>query len=202
MIKTRQKGEISTGLMVGIAFLLFILFGLGGFMLSVVGVKDTFSRVQNGISTSYEDYKTVHTAHVLKIQGMAQVPKMAAGHIKEIITAALEGRYGDKGSQAVFQAIQEQNPNVPPDLYQNLSKEMSGGQEDIKAAARKVNDQKNIAYNQLDATYSGFVLKSLYDYPTKNIGYEGGKDDYKVAVSELTNEAVKTGIDKGVNILN
>lgn len=201
MMKVSQKGSTSTGLIAGIAFLLLIIFGLGGFALAAVGVKDSFTRIQNGIHKSYEDYKTVHTAHVLKIQGMAQVPKMAAGHIKEIITAALEGRYGNNGSQAVFQAIQEQNPNVPADLYQNISKEMSGGQEDIKAAARKVIDQKTIAYNKLDATFSGFVLKSMYDYPTKNIGYEGGKDDYVVAVSELTNEAVKTGIDKGVNIL-
>lgn len=59
--------------------------------------------------------------------------------VKEVIKAAVEGRYGDKGSQAVFQMIQEQNPEVKTVLREKLADVITGGQKEFEIAqTRKI----------------------------------------------------------------
>lgn len=196
-----QKGSASI-IILGFAamFALFLFMGLGS-ILYAINKKDSFMVTENNIRSSYADYQNVHSNYVLKIQEMAQVPQMAKGHLAEIIREAIQGRYGDEGSKAVFQFIQEQNPTIDPALYTNIQKEIAGGRSDFKAAGTRVIDNKRVAYNQLDQTVSGFVLKDIFSLPTIKIGYRDGPDDYKVVISESTSETFKTGIDKGVNIL-
>lgn len=59
--------------------------------------------------------------------------------VKEAIKAAVEGRYGAKGSQAVFQMIQEHNPEVKSVLREKLADVITGGQKEFEISqTRKI----------------------------------------------------------------
>ncbi|MBX9837874.1 MAG: hypothetical protein K2X69_06110 [Silvanigrellaceae bacterium] len=195
-VKT-QKGS---ALLVLIAFFGFMMVAGISFIMYAVSVRNDFVRLENAIHANYEDSKNVHSNYVLKIKEMAQVPKMATEQLTKIVREAIQGRYGDDGSKAVFQFIQEQNPTVDPQLYTNIQKEIAGGRTDFENKMRVVIDSKRVSHNMLDDTVGGFVLEFM-GMPRKNIGYNGGKDDYPVIMAAQSAETFKTGIDNGVNML-
>lgn len=164
-------------------------------------LKTSYRQLENRIHANYEDSKNIHSNGVLKIKEMAQVPKMNTEQLSKVLKDTMEGRYGDDGSKAVFQLIKEQNPTVSNELYINLQKEMAGWRTDFSNKSRIVIDSKRVAYNMLDDTIKGFLLDFMNVEP-KNIGYNGGKDDYPVIMSAQSSDTFKTGIDNGVNILD
>lgn len=194
----KQRGS---GTLAILGFLSLILVCCLIFGSMVISKRNSFVRIENNIVTSYDESKNVHSNYVLRIQEMAQVPKMATKQLSEIIKASNEGRYGADGSKAVFQFLKEQNPNIDQSLFTNIQKEMVGGRLDFQSKITRVIDNKKVAYNMLDDTVGGFILKDILGMPRKNIGYDGGKDDYPVIMSETSVETFKTGVDKGVNIL-
>lgn len=199
-MKTMNSQRGSAGL-IFVGFLSLIFVSVLIFVGVAISKRNSFVRVENNIEAAYENSKNVHSNYVLRIQEMAQVPKMATKQLSEIIQASNEGRYGPDGSKAVFQFLKEQNPNIDQSLYTNIQKEVTGGRRDFEAKMTLVIDNKKVARNMLDDTIGGFILKDIFDMPRKNIGYEGGKDDYPVVMAESSAETFKTGIDKGVNIL-
>lgn len=192
-----QKGS---ALLVLIAFFGFMMLVGISIIMYAVSIRNDFVRLENTIHANYEDSKNVHSNYVLKIKEMAQVPKMATEQLTKIVREAIQGRYGDDGSKAVFQFIQEQNPTVDPQLYTNIQKEIAGGRTDFENKMRVVIDSKRVSHNMLDDTVGGFVLEFM-GMPRKNIGYNGGKDDYPVIMAAQSAETFKTGIDTGVNML-
>lgn len=194
----KQRGSAAVAIL---GFLSLILVGCLIFGGMVISKRNSFVRVENNITTSYDESKNVHSNYVLRIQEMAQVPKMATKQLAELVKASNEGRYGADGSKAVFQFLKEQNPNIPDSLFTNIQKEMVGGRLDFQSKITRVIDNKKVAYNMLDDTIGGFILKDILGMPRRNIGYDGGKDDYPVIMSESSVETFKTGVDKGVNIL-
>ena len=194
----KQRGS---GTLAILGFLSLILVSCLIFGGMVISKRNAFVRIENNIVTSYDESKNVHSNYVLRIQEMAQVPKMATKQLSEIIKASNEGRYGADGSKAVFQFLKEQNPNIDQSLFTNIQKEMVGGRLDFQSKITRVIDNKKVAYNMLDDTIGGFILKDILGMPRRNIGYDGGKDDYPVIMSESSVETFKTGVDKGVNIL-
>lgn len=192
-----QKGS---ALLVLIAFFGFMMLVGISIIMYAVSIRNDFVRLENAIHANYEDSKNVHSNYVLKIKEMAQVPKMATEQLTKIVREAIQGRYGDDGSKAVFQFIQEQNPTVDPQLYTNIQKEIAGGRTDFENKMRVVIDSKRVSHNMLDDTVGGFVLEFM-GMPRKNIGYNGGKDDYPVIMAAQSAETFKTGIDTGVNML-
>lgn len=195
----KQRGSAVAWVLGGLFLFIFVasLITVG----LVVSKRNGFVRVENNITTAYDESKNVHSNYVLRIQEMAQVPKMATKQLAELVKASNEGRYGADGSKAVFQFLKEQNPNIPDSLFTNIQKEMVGGRLDFQSKITRVIDNKKVAYNMLDDTIGGFILKDILGMPRRNIGYDGGKDDYPVIMSESSVETFKTGVDKGVNIL-
>jgi len=195
-----QKGSATTLIIVLVAFFGLMFVFAAGIGLYAVNKRNSFIAVENGIVFSYEESKNVHSNYVLKIKEMAQVPAMATAQLATIIREAIQGRYGDDGSKAVFQFIKEQNPTVDQSLYTNIQKEITGGRSDFKTSITRVNDRKQVATNMLDDTVGGFFLKFM-GMPRKHFGYDGDKDDYPVIMSEQSAETFKTGIDKGVELM-
>lgn len=195
----KQRGSAVAWVLGGLFLFIFVasLISVG----LVISKRNAFVRIENNIVIGYDESKNVHSNYVLRIQEMAQVPKMATKQLSEVIKASNEGRYGADGSKAVFQFLKEQNPNIPDSLYTNIQKEVVGGRLDFQSKITRVNDNKKVAYNMLDDTVGGFILKDILGMPRKNIGYDGGKDDYPVIMSETSVETFKTGVDKGVNML-
>lgn len=192
-----KKTQNGSSLIILLVMLGFIVVTVGLVIMYSIGVRDNFVRLENSITSNYEDSKNVHSNYVLKIQEMAQVPKMATEQLQVLIRESIQGRYGEDGSKAVFQFIKEQNPTVAPELYTNIQKEIAGGRSDFENKIRIVIDNKRVAYNMMDNTISGMFLNWM-GMPRKNIGYNGQQDDYPVIMSSQSTTTFKTGIDEGV----
>lgn len=115
-----------------VLLVLFVMLG-GSCLLSLMGVSNSCVAQENGIDAQYEKNKVALAGYTNKILDMVQVPKMAKSHILEITTAAIQGRYGQNGAQAIFHAVKEQNPSVDPQIYRTLMQAMEAGRNGFDA---------------------------------------------------------------------
>ena len=51
----------------------------------------------------------------------AQIPAMQRDDLIDVVESALSARYGEDGSQAMFQFIQEQNPNIDDQIKRRIN---------------------------------------------------------------------------------
>lgn len=173
---------------------LIVVLGLGLLAVgSFISYGNYGARAENGLQTKLDDNRQLLGKHSTQIAEMAQVNDMYKDDLKEVYTAAIEGRYGENGSGAVMQWIKEQNPNMDSALYIRLSQKIEANRDEFANAQRELLDQKRVYQNALDVFWSGLWLK-LAGYPKINL------DDIKVVNSTHSNKAYQTGVDDGIQV--
>lgn len=180
------------------AFIGVILFAavIIGVML-FVGAYNKGNEFENMINTKYRDNKNVLSQYSLRIVEMVKVSDKYKDALAETIKAAIEGRYGENGSQATWQWIQENNPTIDPSLYAKVQSEISTGRKEFEVAQRQLLDKCNVYKTELGYLFGGFMLK-LAGYP--KVDADGTTLDKKCTpvVSGHANEAFKSGIEESV----
>ena len=171
----------------------FLLVVVGGGAASYVGAHNKGVSFDNRLAAAWENNENILGQYSLKIQEMAQVPGMYANDLKEIVREAMSGRYGEDGSGAVFQWIQEQNPNVDSSLYIEIQREMKVGRNKFEAAQTQLVDVKRAYKDQLDFFWSGMWLR-IAGFPKTDLS------KYKIITSEYAQETFESGVDKGIKI--
>jgi len=167
---------------------------------SYVSNKNYGNRAEVGIEATWEDNENILAQYSLKVNEVVQVPAMMKNDFKEVYEAAMSGRYGDGGSKAVFQFLQEQNPQLDGTLYVKIQQIMEAGRNEFKVAQTRLVDEKRVYVTNLGYVWKGFWLETA-GYPTLNIGYpRGATDDFEIITSEYAIDAFETGVDKGIVI--
>lgn len=126
------------GIVVG-CLLAVILLGGGSLFLMYQSLHD--GAITSEATIQQKDEESVNTLSRVNVSIANLVGNATAysEEVKEVIKAAVEGRYGAKGSQAVFQMIQEQNPEVKTVLREKLADVITGGQREFEIAqTRKI----------------------------------------------------------------
>lgn len=160
------------------------------------GAEKTGNVSENTIEASWEDSENILSNFKLKVQEMAQVNDMSKDDKKEIIDAAMGGRYGKDGMKATWAWIKEQNPDVDNALYQKLQQAFEAGRTDFQVSQKIVIDTKRTYKNSLGNPWSGLWL-SVAGYPTLKVGYpRGTTDDYAIISSKGAKKAFATGEDE------
>jgi hypothetical protein len=156
------------------------------------------NRAERGLEAVWEDNENILAQYSLKIGEIAQVPAMYRNDIKDIYKDVLKGRYGENGSQAMFQFLKEQNPQIDAGLYKAIQQAMEAGRNEFRVAQTRLVDQKRVYVTNLGYVWKGFWLETA-GYPTLNVGYGAGStDDFAIITSEYAIEAFETGVDKGI----
>lgn len=181
-------GWVFLGVLAAVAFVLIA---------SYVTNANYGNRAEQTIRATWEDNENVLAQYSLKVMEVAQVPSMYKADVIEIYSAALEGRYGEEGSQAMFQFLKEQNPNIDASLYTNIQQIMEAGRNEFKVAQTRLVDAKRVYVTNLGYVWKGFWLETA-GYPTLNVGFQGGTDDYRIITSDYAIDAFETGVDKGI----
>lgn len=176
---TNILGVALIGLVIAIAG----LFGSQYVKYSNLGVT-----TETKIKMVYDNNKVILNSHTNKVQEMAQVPEMYKNDLQEVIKNTFEGRYGENGSQAVFQFIKEQNLQLDPTLYQQLQQVMESGRNDFKTSQQQLVDVTRNYEATLDYVWSGFWLK-LVGYPKINL------NDYKILTTDAIDAKFASGKD-------
>lgn len=183
-------GWIFLGVVVAITFVLIA---------SYVTNANYGNRAEQTLRATWEDNENILAQYSLKIGEIAQVPAMYRNDIKDIYRDVLRGRYGDKGSQAMFQFLKEQNPQIDAGLYKAIQQAMEAGRNEFRVAQTRLVDQKRVYVTNLGYVWKGMWL-NVAGYPMINVGFQGGSDDYEIITSEYAVEAFATGVDKGITL--
>jgi hypothetical protein len=160
---------------------------------SYVSAYNTGNRLENVIEATFTDNKNVLAQYSNRIAEAAQIPAMQRDDLTAVVTAALDARYGEEGSQAMFQFIQEQNPNIDSAVYVELQRIISGGREDFRIAQTRLIDQKRV-YNTALGSLWGGTWMSVAGYPKIDL------DEYVIVTNARTEDAFDSGQEEAIQL--
>lgn len=178
-----------------------VLGSIGAIMVLVAGLlvgmwfhySNYGAATETALEAQVTDNRQMLGKHSTQIGEMAQVNTMYRDDLSKVYSDALEGRYGENGSGAIMQWIQEQNPNMDSALYTRLSQKIEANRDEFTNAQRILIDQKRAYETQIKMPWSGFWLR-FAGYPKINLA------DIKVVSSTHANKAFDTGVDDGIQL--
>lgn len=158
-----------------------------------VSAYNTGNRLEATIKATYEDNQNILAQYSNKVAEAAQVPAMQRDDLTKVVTAALEGRYGEDGSRAVFQMIQEQNPTIDSTVYVKLQQIIEGGRKDFEVAQTRLIDQKRVYETALGSFWTGMWMR-VAGYPTIDLA------EFKIVTNLRTEAAFEAGIEEPIKL--
>lgn len=180
-----MKGLIAAGIIVaGVA-------GIG--ITSYISAYNTGNRLERVIEATYEDNQNVLAQYSNRIAEAAQVPAMQRDDLKEVVTAALDARYGEEGSRAMFQFIQEQNPTIDSTVYVELQRIIVAGRQDFQLAQTRLIDQKRVYETALGNFWQGTWMR-IAGYPSIDL------DAFQIVTNARTEDAFNTGKEEPIQL--
>lgn len=173
-----------------------VLGGIAAIALSLFlmyqSVHDNAIEYEASIERLNKESEAVLSAVTTKIKTAASVTEIYVKDLETVVRASMEGRYGDNGSRAVFNWIQEQNHQVDSNLYLKIQNIIDGGQSEFQISQQR----KFEICAQYDALRGYLVrgaLLTMQGFPKKNV------DQMCIVISdEQTREAFETGLQKPV----
>lgn len=188
-----MKRQNGSALVVGVVFAAIVALVIGIGVVSYVSNYNYGNRAEKTITAEYENMENILAQYSLKVGEAAQVPAMQRDDLLAIFSGTLEARYGEDGSQAAFQWLQEQNPQLDQATYQKIQLMIEAGRNKFENAQTKFIDTKRVYETNLGYLWKGFWLR-VAGYPTIDL------DDYKIISSGHAQEAFETGVDKGLQL--
>lgn len=150
-------------------------------------------RMEQSLGAVWEENKVVLNSYTSKVQEVAQVPDMFRDDLEKVIEKTFEGRYGQDGSKAVFQFIQEQNMSLDPQLYRSIQQVMESGRNEFKTTQTSLIDVKRAYETQLNSFWSGLWL-GLAGFPKVDLS------KYQIIVLDEVDTKFNTGKDEVIKL--
>lgn len=170
-----------TGLAVLAIVILLIAIGFG----SYVSAANYGNRMEQQLEAKYQDNENVLSSGYQQLKGVAGVTKMATDDTVRIFNAAIQGRYGANGSQAVFQMLREQNPQIDQQLYRKVQQVVESTQKEFQQSQTAMLDIKRSYQTELGSFWKGMWL-GFAGYPKTDL------KKYQIISSEGASEAFRT----------
>lgn len=159
-----MKKNKGSGLVIGLGILAVVV-TVGVFMFGTyVKYYNMGVGYEKRLEGVWKENKVVLNSYTTKVQEVAQVPDMFRDDLTKVIEKTFSGRYGEDGSKAVFQFIQEQNMTLDPQLYRQIQQVMESGRNDFQMSQKVLIDVKMNYQAQLNYFWSGMWL-SFAGYP-------------------------------------
>ena len=170
---------MKTGVVVGLGILATVVLTGMVLVVSAIGFYNTSIRMENGIKAQYEQNKNNYDNYFKKLKEVAQVPDMYVADMKKLWDGVMAGRYGAKGSQAVFQFIKEQNPQIDPSLYKKVQDVVEAGRNGFEADQKMLIDKKR-EYDNYRMGFPNNVLAGFMGFPKIDL------DKFRIVTSDET----------------
>jgi len=156
---------------------------IAGAIGSYISYANYGNRTEVAIKAKYADNENVYANGTQKVMEVAQVPGMFAADLKEVVTAAIQGRYGPNGSQATFQWIQEAGIAIDASMYTKIQQVIESFRNEFQNAQTAILDQCRSYETTRGNVWSGMWL-SITGYPKMDID--------KMCTIVTTDRAVQT----------
>ena len=111
-MKLGAKLGIAGGSLIAIILLI-------GFVMNIT-YQNAYERIGQDIDAQYKKIETDYEKMSRVILQQAGILNKYSTDFKDIYKGMMTGRYGEKGSQAMWQWIKEQNPQIDASIYQKL----------------------------------------------------------------------------------
>lgn len=161
--------------------------------ISYISAYNFGARMENQLEASLENSKNILSNYGKLVAEAAQIPEMQRDDLIDVVTAALDARYGDEGSKAMFQFIQEQNPQIDSSVYVQLQRIIEAGRIEFRNSQTIVLDQKRIYENGLDSFWKGTWL-SVAGYPKVDM------KQFEIVSSIRADEAFDTKLEEAIQL--
>lgn len=182
----KEKGFALIAL--GVVIAIFV-----GIVLSYISAANTANSFEQRLIAAKADSENVLGQYGQKIAEMVQVTDMARDDLIKTIKEAIGGRYGEDGSRAALQMIQEQNPSVDGTLYRDIQQEIRSGRTEFKTSQTRVLDIRQAYYTALGTVWTGFFMR-MAGYPKSKF------EDFDIVTTDRASEAFKTGKEAPIQL--
>lgn len=189
----QSKLPIPIGGLVGIGLAaLVIIIGVSSWL----NAANTGAEQEAGLRATMDNNRQVLATYGNTISEMAQIPAMQRDNLNSVLETALSARYGEDGSQAVFQFITENYPGTLDNtLYQNIQSQIVAGRAAFQQNQTVLLDKKRVYEIMLARPITGFWLR-LAGYPKTDLS------TIRAVSSARADAAFETGQDNGLTINN
>lgn len=166
----------------GVVLAFIVFFGIG-----YIGFRNSANSYEIGIAAQYDQNKNDYDNGWKKVMEVAQIPAMQMNQTKELYTAVMTGRYGTDGSKAFASFIQEQNPNLSPQLYIEIQQTVQAFRDKFEASQTNLISRKQEYSRFIQATTTALMYNWIGNYPHIKVGIPiGASDDYQIVTSDRT----------------
>ncbi len=167
-MNTNQQGKVS-GVLVGLIAAVVLAVALIIVIVGSYASANTYgANTEASLRAAQKDSLNVFAQAGQKIREVAQVPKMYADDVARVTREAIENRYGEDGSKAAFQWLQEQNPQLDSSIYAEVNQVIKSGRRDFENAQRRQIDVQRQYEAALGSTWRGWWLKQA-GYPKEDL---------------------------------
>jgi hypothetical protein len=143
---------------VGVALFAVVVIGFFNF-------GNTANQFEIAIKAQYKQNQNNYDNGWKEVMEKAQVPKMYTEQLKDLYKTAMTGRYGDSGSQALFQFLKEQNPSLDASLFRQIQQSIESFRKRFEAEQKSLIAKKQTYETYLYATYAGRFYNMIGGYP-------------------------------------
>lgn len=189
-MKQHAQGKISGVLLILGGLVVMALAVAGILFASYVSANNYGARTEANLRAAQDDSRNVLAQAGQKIREAAQVPALYAEDVERVTTAAIEGRYGAEGSQAAFQWLQEQNPQLDASVYTKVQQVIESSRLDFENAQRRQLDVRRQYEAELGSFWRGMWL-NVAGYPKVNL------DTFAIVSTDTADEAFRTKREAG-----
>lgn len=159
-------------------------------VMSYISAHNTANNFETRIEALHRERQSALATYSQKIAEAAQVPEMMRDDIVKVAQAAISGRYGEGGSKAVFQAIQESNPQVPEAIYVKLQQIVESGRDEFRRCESALTDTLR-GYDRARGSFWQGKWIAFAGFPRIDL------TKYGVITTEAVDQVFKAGRESG-----
>jgi Tfp pilus assembly protein PilE len=189
-MKRSETGAVSTGLIVLITLLALLIIVV---VPSYISAVNWGNRTEQALLAKVENNENIYANGTQKIIEIAQVPAMYAADVSKITKEAITGRYGADGSKAVFQMLQEQNPQLDASMYKKIQQVIEAFRNEFQQNQTEMIDMKRNYLTALGSVWQGMWLR-IAGYPKTDLS------KFAIVTTDKAAETFRTHRDTGIQL--